>query len=93
MSRRTPAVSDNVSVGFPTIIAHSGLLGKRKATVYPTFRAELGDNYSADPVVYDSPFLTGKSAGRAIDFSLRLIEILRGAEAADRVRNAIHYQD
>jgi len=41
--------------------------------------------------VTDGPFVTGKSAGCAIAFSLALIEKLRGAETAQKISDAIYY--
>lgn len=75
----------------PVILAGSGLLRGKKAAVYPTHARELGESYSKDALVYDEPFLTAKSAGYAIDFSLKLIEVIADKATADKVAAAIHY--
>ena len=35
--------------------------------------------------------ITGEAAGSAFPFGLKLVELLRGAETADKVRHEIHY--
>lgn len=76
----------------PSILAHAGLLQGKKATVFPGMEKELGESATGEAVVYDSPFLTARAAGSAIDFALRLIGVLRGEEAAKKVAESIHYQ-
>ncbi len=75
----------------PTILASEGLLRGKKATCYPDRANELGDSYVEEDVVYDAPYLTGKSAGKSIPFALRLVELLRGKEKADEVAAKIYY--
>ena len=43
-------------------------------------------------VVADGRIITGEAAGSAFDFGLALVEALRGAEAARRVRHEVHYR-
>jgi len=76
----------------PTILAYAGLLRGKKAAVYPSQARALADSYSKDPIVYDKPFLTAKSAAYAIEFSLKLVEILRGKEASDKIAQDIYYE-
>lgn len=76
----------------PSILGFAGLLRGKKATVYPGEAKSLGGSYSKEPLVYDEPFLTAKSAGYAIDFSLKLIEIIKGKQASDDVAAAIYYK-
>ena len=44
------------------------------------------------PVVVDGRIITGEAAGSAFDFGLKLVEILSGAEAVRKVRDAVHYR-
>lgn len=76
----------------PLILAHAGLLRNKQAAAYPTHAKTLGASYSKEALVYDEPFLTAKSAAYAIDFSLKLIEIIKGKRAADEVAAAIYYE-
>ena len=75
----------------PSILAEQGMLRGRRATVFPDFKDKLGESYTDEPVVYDAPFLTSRAAGSAVDFALRLVEILRGADAASDVAARIYY--
>lgn len=78
----------------PTILAQLGLLEGRKAVCYPGMEDQLAGALPqpGTPVVEDGPFLTGEAAGSAFDFGLKLIEVLKGKEAAEQVRNGIHYR-
>lgn len=77
----------------PTILAGLGLLEGRKAVCFPGMEDQLAGALPQPgvPVVEDGPFVTGEAAGSSFDFGLKLIEILRDKEAADKVRNAVHY--
>ena len=44
------------------------------------------------PVVSDGRIITAEAAGSVFDFALRLVEVLKGIEAAQKVRHAIHYR-
>lgn len=77
--------------GAPTILAEAGLLRGKRATVFPKYAQKLGASYMPEPVVYDEPFLTAKSAAVAVDFALKLIEIVKNKKAADAVAAAICY--
>ena len=79
----------------PTVLAHLGLLDRRNATVYPGMEEEM---FSAivkrgEKVVKDGRIITGQAAGSSFDFGLKLVELLKGTEAAEKVRHAIHYND
>ena len=41
-------------------------------------------------VVYGR-FITGEAAGSVFEFGLKLVEVLRGKEAADQVKHSVHY--
>ena len=69
----------------PTILGKLGILKGKKATVYPG--AEVIDK----EVVTDGNITTSRGAGTAIPFALRLIEILSGAEMADKIGKQIVY--
>ncbi len=75
----------------PTVLAHAGLLQTKKATVFPSFQKDLGDSFTDSDVVYDAPFLTGRAAGCAVDFALKLVEIICGREKSDEIARAICY--
>jgi 4-methyl-5(b-hydroxyethyl)-thiazole monophosphate biosynthesis len=79
----------------PTILAHQGLLDRRNAIVYPGMEEDM---YSAivnvgKKIVKDGRFITAQAAGSSFEFGLKLIEVLRGEEAAEKVRLGVHYND
>ncbi len=78
----------------PTILARLGLLDRRHAVVYPGMEEQmLSAVVQPDKaVVVDGHLITGRAAGSAFDFGLKLVEILKGKDAAESVRAAVHYQ-
>ncbi len=73
----------------PTVLAHEGLLQTKKATVFPSFEGDLGDSFKDRDIVYDAPFLTARAAGCAVDFALKLAEIICGGEKSAEIAKAI----
>lgn len=76
----------------PTVFGAKGLLKDRRATCYPGMEDELlGAEVSYDSVVVDGTFITSRGLGTAIDFGLKLAEILKGKSVADSVAEKIVY--
>ena len=69
------------------------ILKGKKATVYPGAEVMLkgADVVLDKEVVTDGNITTSRGAGTAIPFALRLIEILSGAELADKIGKQIVY--
>lgn len=77
----------------PTILAHLGILDRRRAVCYPGMEGRwLRRGTEGARVVADGRIITGEAAGSAFDFGLALVEALRGAEAARQVRHEVHYR-
>jgi len=78
----------------PTVLAELGITDGKKATCYPGMENEMGSAVMqiGAPAVTDGIVTTGKSAGTATDFALELVRVLRGDEAAEKIRAAIHYE-
>ncbi len=73
----------------PTILGHRGLLRGREAICYPGMEGELeGAVISDKRVVQSGRIITGAGMGVAMEFSLKLIEILSGKSEAERLRHA-----
>lgn len=78
----------------PSILAHMGMLDRRKATCNPCVWEEMG-SAAVDreaQVVVDEKFVTAQAAGAAFLFGLKLVEVLRGDEAVQKVQNGILYR-
>lgn len=81
----------------PSILADMGLLKGREAVCFPdpAFVERLktgGAAYREDAsVIADGPVITAKAAGTSLDFGLTLLELLKGPEAAEQVKNAMYY--
>ncbi len=78
----------------PTILARQGFIDRRKAVCYPGMEDEMGSAVVqlGKSVVTDGRIITAEAAGSAFEFALHLIEVLRGADAAQAVKSAVHYR-
>ncbi len=75
----------------PTILAELGITDCKNVTCYPGCETQMG-NANCDksvPCVRDGNVITGASAGCAIPFGLKLIEALKGADAAAAIEQQI----
>ena len=74
----------------PTILAGLGILSGKTATCYPGQKGNMRDALVTDDAcIQDGTVITGASAGTAIAFSLKLIQVLKGQEAADAIKTQI----
>jgi protein deglycase len=65
------------------VLHHHGLLAQRKATAYPGFAEKLENTEAIDSrVVVDGNCITSRVPGTAIEFALKLVEILYGEQKA-----------
>jgi len=70
----------------PTIPGKMGLLKGVKATCYPGCEEDLeGAVTLQENVVVDRNFITSRGPGTALEFSLKLLELIKGSEVKDRV--------
>lgn len=78
----------------PMILGQKEYLINKKATCYPGFEAHLlgAEIQPSAKVIVDGNVITSKGVGTAIDFSLALIEKLKGKEAAETIRKQICYE-
>ena len=65
-----------------------GLLENKKATCYPSLLSEL-DNPEQAKVVVDGNCITSQGPGTALEFALKLVELLFGTEKSGEVANAM----
>lgn len=81
----------------PTLLARAGVLpAGARAVCYPGMEGELVSAgvtpCMEEPFVVDGHIITGRAAGSSFDFGLALLTVLAGADVAQQVRHAIHYQ-
>lgn len=68
----------------PSILGHRNLLNGKNAVCYEGFESQLtGANILTDSVCVDGDIITARSAGVALPFSLKLVEILISKERSD----------
>ncbi len=76
----------------PTILADLDLVKGKRITCYPSCEPDIqGAVLTHAPVMVDGNIITGQGVGSAIDFALKLIEKLLGAEKAKEIAEAIVY--
>ena len=73
----------------PTVLQDLGLLAGKRVTSHPSVAGEFpGARYSEERVVVDGHIVTSRSPGTALEFSLKLAELLAGATAAREIAAA-----
>lgn len=75
----------------PSVLAQLGLLKGRHITCYPGCE-DMMDGAICDassPTLVDGTLITGRAAGSAIEFGLKLLSNLKGEETADRTRKML----
>lgn len=74
----------------PTLLGKRGYLRDREAICYPGMEDEMKcARVSSQKVVRDGSFITAAGVGAAFDFALKLIEIMVGEEAVQKLRRQI----
>lgn len=77
----------------PTILAKLGITDGKHATVYPGMEDQMGSAIMEDSAaVRDGKVLTGRAPGAALEFGYMLLEELKDAQTAQRVRSGMVYQ-
>ena len=74
----------------PLVLKDAGILKNRCATSHPSVQNDMqGISYQDERVVVDGHIVTSKSPGTAMEFSLKLVEILFGRERMDVVNKEV----
>ena len=73
--------------GAPTILGHKGLLKGKTFTCFPRYKDDFPEGtYTGGAVEVDGKLITSRGAGTALEFSLKLVEVLCGAEKAAEIK-------
>ena len=78
----------------PMVLGHAGILHGKKAVCYPGFEEHLaGSELVTLPSVVSGNVVTGRGVGAALDFSLRIVELLISPEKARQLAQSMltHY--
>jgi 4-methyl-5(b-hydroxyethyl)-thiazole monophosphate biosynthesis len=68
------------------VLQKTGILDGKRVTCYPGYEVRLENcRFVEDRVVVDGALITSRGAGTAAEFSIKLIEMLKGREAAESV--------
>ncbi len=72
----------------PSVLIKAGVLQGRKATISPSGKAQVEAcaKFSEDRVVVDKNLITSRSPGTALEFALKLVEVLVGKEKMLQVK-------
>ena len=72
----------------PTVLQKAGILKDKNITCHPSIKSNF-DSYMQDRVVVDGKIITSQSPGTAMEFSLKLVEILFGLERLKKVNDGV----
>ena len=77
----------------PTVLARLGLLDGKNATCYPGCEPDMGAAvcHPELSVCRDGNIITARAAGSSFDFGLAVLEMLKGKQAAEKVRADLVY--
>ena len=68
------------------VLQHHGLLDGRRATCHPDFADQLHDAAEVENrVVVDGPCVTSRGAGTALEFALKLVQLLYDEQKAQGI--------
>ena len=74
----------------PTILGRMGILKGKDAICYAGLEDQLaGANIKDEPVVKDGNIITARGAGVALEFALKLTEVLFGTDTARKIESGI----
>ena len=70
----------------PSVLAKAGVIQGKRATIFPGMEDALtGAQYSKDRVVIDGRIITSQGPGTAMEFAIKLVEVLVGKNKAEEV--------
>ena len=86
----TYAMENNRYIGAicaaPSILGHMGYLDGKEITCYPGFESQMPKAYyTGESIVKTDNIIMAKGAGVAVDFALKLVEVLLGEARAKQL--------
>lgn len=75
----------------PLVLDAAGVLNQRRYTCYPSIELEIKSGvHDPLPVVVDGHIITGRSPGTAMDFALKLVEVLVGKDVSEKIKRQLN---
>jgi len=76
--------------GAPSVLAKAGVIQGKRATVFPGMEGSLtGAQYRDEKVVVDGKIITSQGPGTALEFAVKLVEVLAGKGKASKVAREV----
>ncbi|MBU0898213.1 MAG: DJ-1/PfpI family protein [Nanoarchaeota archaeon] len=72
----------------PSVLAKAGILENKKATIYPGMEREIPRPRDGR-VIVDGNIVTSQGVGTAIEFALKIVEILAGKQKSDDLKRSL----
>ncbi|MAF85589.1 MAG: DJ-1 family protein [Dehalococcoidales bacterium] len=74
----------------PSVLAKAGVIQGKRATIFPGMEDTLtGAQHSKDRVVIDGRIITSQGPGTAMEFAIKLAEVLAGKNRAEEVAQGV----
>jgi 4-methyl-5(b-hydroxyethyl)-thiazole monophosphate biosynthesis len=74
----------------PIVLAEAGVIDDRPVTSYPGFEDELSaGRYQQTRVVVDDNLVTGRGPGVALEFAIKIVDLVVGSERAEELKAAM----
>jgi 4-methyl-5(b-hydroxyethyl)-thiazole monophosphate biosynthesis len=74
----------------PSVLAQAGILKGKQATIYPGMEHTLtGAKHIDERVVVDGKLVTSQGPGTAVEFGVKLVEILAGEKRARELKDEL----
>ncbi|MCL0047886.1 DJ-1/PfpI family protein [Dehalococcoidia bacterium] len=76
--------------GAPSVLSKAGILEGRKATIHPGVKDMLsGAQHVDERVVVDGRIITSQGPGTAMEFSMKLVEVLVGKPRVEQINGEV----
>lgn len=74
----------------PIVLSAAGLLNGKNITSHPSVQSDLAEGkYSEERVVVDGRIVTSRAPGTAMEFAMKLVEILEGRAKMEEVNRGV----
>jgi len=74
----------------PSVLAKAGVIQGKRATIFPGMEDTLaGAQHSQERVVVDGRIITSQGPGTAMEFAIKLVEVLAGKNKAEEVTRSV----